>query len=369
MNALVYSENEFGQIDGKVANGLARHSEKYNILGILDSTKAGLDAGEYLDGIKNGIPVFRDLDYAIEKLGFVPQYFIYGIAPLESFLDNQQRKMILAAMKKGMDIVNGLPEFLTEDEEFIEMSAKYDVRILDVRKAPPRKDLHIFTGRINDVKTPIVTVLGTDCAVGKRTTAVALVDALKEEGLKAVFIATGQTGLIQGSKYGAALDVLTSGFATGEVENAILEACENENPDIIIVEGQGALSHPAFTSTSAIIRGAMPKAIILQHPPRRKNHCDFPGAPMPTLESEIELLEVFSKSKVIAITLNHEDMTDNEVSSTIVEYEYKYELPVTDVLKHGCDKLVNELYEIFPELQKNPEELQKIPDLICLPQE
>ena len=85
-----------------------------------------------------------------------------------------------------------------------------------------RKDLHIFSGQINKVKTPVITVFGTDCAVGKRTTTVNLVDALKQEGLKAAFIATGQTGILQGSKYGVAIDVLTSGFATGEVENAII---------------------------------------------------------------------------------------------------------------------------------------------------
>ena len=125
------------------------------------------------------------------------------------------------------------------------------------------------------------------------------------------------------------------------------DAYEKENPDIIVVEGQGALSHPAFTSSSAILRGAMPDAIILQHPPKRKNHCDYSSIPMPTLESEIELIEVFSKSKVIAITINHEDMTDEEVEKTIVEYEYKYELPTTDVLKHGCDKLVDRLYSRY----------------------
>ena len=92
MKALVYSENEFGKIDGKVANGLARHSEKYNILGIIDSTKAGLDAGEYLDGKKNGIPVFSSIDDAIDKLSYVPEYFIYGIAPLASFLDKNRER-------------------------------------------------------------------------------------------------------------------------------------------------------------------------------------------------------------------------------------------------------------------------------------
>jgi uncharacterized NAD-dependent epimerase/dehydratase family protein len=353
VNALVYSENELGKIDGKVANGLVRHSEKYQIDGVVDSTKAGLDAGEYLDGIKNGVQVYSTMEDAFENLNYVPEYFIYGIAPLASFLDKEQREIILAAMKKGMHIVNGLPEFLTEDEEFIQKASEYGVQIYDIRKAPPRKDLHNFSGRINEVSTPVITVLGTDCAVGKRTTAVNLVEALKQEGLNVAFIATGQTGLLQGSKYGIAVDVLSSGFATGEVENAIINAYEKESPDIIVVEGQGALSHPAYTSSSAIVRGAMPDAIILQHPPRRINHCDYPNIPMPTLESEIELIEAFSKSKVIAITLNHEDMTDDEVKNTIVEYEYKYELPTTDILKNGSDKLVETLFEEFPELQKS----------------
>lgn len=350
MTALVYSENELGKIDGKVANGLVRHSGKYNIVGVVDSSKKGLDAGEYLDGTKNGIPVFGSIDDAIESLDEIPEYFIYGIAPLESFLSKDERNAIIRAMKMGMHIVNGLPEFLSDDKEFVQNATKYGVEITDIRKPPARKDLHIFTGRINDIKTPVITVFGTDCAVGKRTTAVKLVEALKLEGINAVFISTGQTGLLQGSKYGIAIDVLSSGFSTGEVENAILQAVANENPDIIVVEGQGALSHPAFTSSCAIARGAKPDAFILQHPPKRINHCDYPAIPMPSLDSEIKLIESFSKSKVIAITINHEDMTDEDVDQTVLAYEDKYKLPVTDVLKHGSDKLVRKLFKVFPEL-------------------
>jgi uncharacterized NAD-dependent epimerase/dehydratase family protein len=362
VNAIVYSENEFGKIDGKVANGLARYSGKYKILGIIDSTKAGLDAGEYLDGTKNGIPIFRNMDDAIEILKLIPDYFIYGIAPLASYLDKEQRQVIFDAMKMGMNIVNGLPEFFTEDEEFVQKARQFGVKIYDIRKSPLRKYLHNFTGSINNVKCPVVTIAGTDCAVGKRTTSVKLVEALTKAGLKAVFIATGQTGILQGAAYGVAVDVLSSGFATGEVENAVVNAYETEQPDIIVVEGQGALSHPAFTSSSAILRGAMPDAIILQHPPKRINHCDYPLIPMPTLKSEIELLESFSKSRVIALTINHEDMTDEAVEKTILEYEFKYELPTTDVLIFGCDKIVEELFTIFPKLKQSAK-------LKCLPQE
>ncbi|MCF6271151.1 MAG: DUF1611 domain-containing protein [Melioribacteraceae bacterium] len=350
--ALVHCENEFGKIDGKVANGLVRYSERYEIVGIIDSTKAGLDAGEYLDGIKNNIPIFKSIDDALNSLDYTPKNFIYGIAPLTPFLNEEQREIIVSAIKYKMNIINGLPEYFTEDDEFVQKANEYGVRIYDIRKAPPRNKLHIFSGRILEIRTPVILVAGTDCAVGKRTTARLLVESLKKQGVKTIFITTGQTGLLQGAKYGIALDVLTSGFATGEVENAIVNAVAAEQPDIIIVEGQGALSHPAFTSSSAILRGALPNAIIIQHPPKRKNHCDYPKLPMPTLESEIKLNELFSKSKVIAITLNHEDMTDYELENMIVEYESKYKLPTTDVLKYGCDKIIKKIYEVFPGIQK-----------------
>jgi uncharacterized NAD-dependent epimerase/dehydratase family protein len=257
-------------------------------------------------------------------------------------------------MKSGMNFVNGLPEFFTDDEEFIRKAIEYRVHIYDLRKSPPRKDLHNFSGRIHDVKTPVIAVLGTDCAVGKRTTAVKLVAALKEAGLNPAFIATGQTGLLQGAKYGIAVDVLTSGFATGEIEHAIINADAKDHPDIIIVEGQGALSHPAYSSSSAILRGAVPDAIIIQHPPHRKNHVDYPDLPMSTLDYEIELVELFSGSKVIAITINHEDMTDIELDEVISEYELKYARPTTDVLKYGSQKLLDTIFKIFPAISKDP---------------
>lgn len=350
--ALIFSENEFGKIDGKVANGLIRYSERYEIVGVIDSTKAGLDAGECLDGIKKGIPIFSSIDDALEKLNYIPKYFIYGIAPLSPFLDKEQRQIIKTAMEKGMDIVNGLPEFFTDDKEFMQKASECNVKIFDFRKPPKRKDLHLFSGQIFENKTPVIVIAGTDCAVGKMTTARILVEALKKENINAVFIATGQAGLLQGAKYGIALDVLTSGFTTGEVEKAIIDAVNAEHPDIIIVEGQGGLSHPAFNSSIAIVKGANPSAIIIQHPPKRKNRCDFPTIPMPSLEYEIKLNELLSKTKVIAITINDEDMTDTELKNTIAEYEDRYKLPTTNVLKYGCDKIIEKIGEVFPEILK-----------------
>jgi uncharacterized NAD-dependent epimerase/dehydratase family protein len=349
--AIVYCEGKLGTMDGKTANGLIRCSRKYEIVGVIDSTKAGMDTGEYLEGKRNGIPVFANLEHALKDLPRVPDQFIYGIAPSTGVLKNDERNIVLKAMEHGMNIVNTLHEFFLDDEEFVDQSKKYGVSIQDIRKPLPKKDLHLFSGRILNIETPIVAVLGTDSAVGKRTTSVLLEDALIEEGLNVAFVATGQTGIIQGAKYGVAIDAIPSQFMTGEIENQIMNAYENEHPDIIIVEGQGALSHPAYISSCGIIRGARPSAIVVQHPPKRKHLGDFEFMEMPTIQSEIELIETFSKSKVIAVTINHENMSDQEVHDTVTEYEKQLKLPTSDVLKDGCDKLISSIYDTFPLLK------------------
>jgi uncharacterized NAD-dependent epimerase/dehydratase family protein len=255
-------------------------------------------------------------------------------------------------MEHGMNIVNPLQQFFTDDEDFIKSAAENNVQMLDIRKPPEKKDMGIFSGQIFNVPTPIVAVLGTDGAIGKRTTSVLLVKALTDRGFNAVFVATGQTGLIQGAKYGVAIDAIPFQFMIGEIEKEVVKAYENEHPDIIVIEGQGAISHPAYISSCGIIRGARPGAIIVQHAPKRENLGDFPFMKMPKLEDEIELIEMFSKSQVIAITINHENMSDEEVDAAVVQYEQQFKLPATDVLKHGCDKLIASLVKRYPQLSE-----------------
>ena len=267
--AVVYCEANFGALDGKTANGLVRHSERYQILAIIDSEKSGLDAGEVLDGTSNGIPICSDLADSIAYTGIVPDYFIYGIAPSSGILTPLERGLVLEAISSGIHIVSGLHEFLGDDPEFVAASASSNVTIRDVRKPRAKKDLRLFNGRIAEVTCPVIAVLGTDCAIGKRTTATILTNALNLRGLSAVMIGTGQTGLIQGARYGVGLDAVPSQFCTGELEATIVEAFEFEQPDVIVIEGQGSLSHPAFSTTSMILRGSCPDGVVLQHAPKR----------------------------------------------------------------------------------------------------
>ncbi len=350
--ALVYCEREFGLVDGKTAAGLVRHSETYTIVGIIDSLTAGQDAGEVLDDRKNNIPIFADLAAALSHLAVIPDCYIYGKAPIDAYISLDERSLILEAMDQGMDIINGLHQFFSEDQEFARRAATRNVQIKDIRKPPQLKDSHVFTGQISRVNIPVIAVLGTDCACGKMTTAVELNNALNRLGVKSIMVATGQTSLMQGAKYGASIDALVAQFAIGEIEHAVLQAFDHENPDIILVEGQSAVSHPAFMSSIGILKGSLPDGVILQHPPARKFRCDFPNLPMPTIESEIQLIESISKSQVVAITLSHENLSDEDIPPIIADYETRLQLPTTDVLKDGCDKLIQSLCDRFPTLKQ-----------------
>lgn len=346
--AIVYCEGHFGGIDGKTANGLVRHSEKYEIISVIDSQKSGEDAGEILDGVPNGIPVYNSLGESLAKSGRVPDHFIFGIAPASGRLSADERRLLLRAIGYGMNIVNGLHEFLNDDPEFVAAATEAGVVIRDVRRPRDKKDLRVFSGDISKVTCPRIAVLGTDCAIGKRTTATILATALNKRGIKAVMIGTGQTGLIQGARYGLALDAVPSQFCAGELEGKLIEAFENEAPDVILIEGQGSLSHPAYSTSSFIIRGSCPQGVMLQHAPGRVNRCDFDNMPMPTAASEIKLIETFAKTKVIGVTINHENMADDEVSEVITRYEEELAIPVTDALTRSPERLVEMVLSAFP---------------------
>jgi len=350
VTAIVYCEANFGAIDGKTANGLVRHSERYKILSVIDSEKAGLDSGTVLDGEPNGIPICRNLAESLEKAATVPDYFIFGMAPSSGMLSLYERGLVLEAISRGMNIVNGLHEFLGDDPVFKAACVVSNVEILDVRKPRDKKDLHIFTGDISRVTCPVIAVLGTDCAIGKRTTATVLSQALNDRGMKTVMVGTGQTGLIQGARYGVALDAIPSQFCAGELEATIINAFMVESPDVILVEGQGALSHPAFSTSSFILRGACPDGVVLQHAPKREHRCDFPLMKMPTPATEISLIEAFAETTVIGVTINHENMSDAEVSSAILRYQNELGIPTTDALSRSPERLVDMVLGAFPKL-------------------
>jgi len=350
--AIIYCEANFGKVDGKTANGLVRHSQNYRVLSVIDSQQAGLDSGVVLGGEVNEIPIVSNLGEAFAIADETPDYFIFGLAPSSGMLSESEKNIILEAMALKMNIVNGLHEFFNDDPQLVAASKVNNVDILDVRRPKDKKDLQAFSGKIHDVKCPRIAIMGTDCAIGKRTTATMLTNTLYDHGLNVVMIATGQTGIIQGAPYGVALDAVPSQFCAGELEAIIVKAYESEKPDLIIIEGQGALSHPAFSTSAFILRGSCPTGVILQHAPNRLCRSDFPQMSMPSIASEIDLIEMFADTPVIGLTLNHEEMSSDEILSKIQEYSTEFCIPVTDVLSQPREHILQMVLSAFPHLEE-----------------
>lgn len=347
--AVVYCEQQFTRIDGKTANGLVRASERYRIVSVIDSSLAGQDAGTALGEAAAGIPIVPDLATALASPDR-PDLFIFGLAPLSGLMSGSDRATVLEAVAAGLDVVSGLHEFLADDPEIASAAAKAGVALQDVRRPRPTKDLRMFDGAIADVDCVRIAILGTDGAIGKRTTATVLTKALNDAGIHAVMVGTGQTGIMQGARYAVALDAIPTQFAVGELEGAVVEAFEQERPDVIVIEGQGALSHPAYLSSTIVLRASRPQGVILQHAPARAMLSDYPQVPMPTPASEIALIEMFGRTKVIGVTINHENMGRDGLPSVCAGYTESLGVPATDALWCDPSELVSMVVKAFPTL-------------------
>ncbi|GAA6162546.1 DUF1611 domain-containing protein [Pelagimonas sp. KU-00592-HH] len=352
--AVLYCEGNFGQIDGKTANGLVRHSQAYRVLSVIDSETEGRDSGLVLDDTCNQIPIVENLEAAVIREVKIPDTLIYGMAPSTGKMSPADREVVLDAIALGMNIVSGLHEYLGDDAEISNAAGRANVTIRDTRKPRPSKDMRLFDGSVSEVKAIRIAVLGTDCAIGKRTTATILARELNTRGIKTVLVGTGQTGLMQGAKYGIAMDTVPPQFCCGELEREIVAASHGEDPDVILIEGQGALSHPAFCTSAFILRGSQPHGVVLQHAPKRAHRCDFPTMPMPETKSEIALIEAFADTRVIGITLNHEAMTGTEVERAIDSLSQDLGIPVTDALTRPEVHLGDMVLAAFPQLRSVP---------------
>ncbi len=340
--AIVYCEGAFGTLNGKTAHGLVRRTERYEVLSVVDSRRAGHDAGELLDSRSRGIPVMPNLEEAVKaarESGTPATHLVIGLAPEGGRLPPHGRRDVAAAIRLGLNVDSGLHDFLSDDPELAALAREHGVTLRDVRKPPPRESLHFFSGRIEEVGSARVAVLGTDSAVGKRTTAWLLVDALRAAGRSAVLVGTGQTAWMQGARYGVMLDSLVNDFVTGEIEHAVVRAWETECPDVIVLEGQGSLMNPAYPGGYEILAAARPHAIVLQHAPRRREYDGFPGYPIHPLETQIQALELISGRPVVGIAVNHEGMSPEEVPAACEEITRKTGLPAFDVLLQGAEEL------------------------------
>lgn len=339
--ALVYCDGAFNTPEGKTAHGLVRFTERYEVVGVIDHKYAGQDAGLVLDGKKNGIPIYKDLKEALWKLGTEnePVSLVIGLAPDGGRLPPVAKITIKDALERGMNVDSGLHDFLYKDEGLMAIAKANHCRVRDVRRTPDRDELHFFTGKIEQVDCLKIALLGTDSAIGKRTTSWILVHAFRKAGLKAEMAGTGQTAWMQGAKYSMIMDSCINDFVSGEIEHAVYEAWKNESPDLIVIEGQGSLMNPAYPGGFEILAAGRPDYVILQHAPKRVEYDGFPGYKLHPIKEQINAIEIISGKKVIAITVNHEEMTKEEILPACKKITEETGLPAFDVLEHGGDQL------------------------------
>ena len=295
-----------------------------------------------LDGTPADIPVVPDLATALERAPERPGWFVVGLAPDGGRLPPEGRAAVLEAIDHGLNVACGLHDFLSEDPELAEAARMAGVVLRDVRRPPHRSELHFFTGAIEEVAALIVALLGTDSAVGKRTTAWLLVQELERRGRRAQLVGTGQTAWLQGAKHGVVMDSLVNDFVAGELEHAVVSAWrEPERPEVIVVEGQGSLMNPAYPGGMELIAATRPDLILVQHAPARRDYDGFPGYPLHPIELQIQALELLSGKPVVALCVNHEELAGPEIDAACAELERRTGLPATDPLVHGAGRLVD----------------------------
>lgn len=325
--AIVATNGQLSKLYGKTAHGLIRGSNRYQVLGVIDPLDAGKDAGEVVDGKYRNIPVFESVRDALENLSAPPRYYVLGFAAPGGGLPAECRLEIEDAIRAGLSVVSGMHHFISDDPEFSELAARHRVELIDVRKIGGNG--HFWSGEILRVAVPRIAVLGMDCGIGKRTTARLVTEACNSRGIRAEMITTGQTGWMQGIEYGFVLDSVLNDFVCGELEHAIIRAVDERHPDLILVEGQSSLRHPAGPCGSELIVSAGCNAVILQHAPGRMFFEGYErlGCRIPPVSEEIQLIRLLG-AQVLAVTLNEERISKDGLYRERARLEKELGLPV-----------------------------------------
>jgi uncharacterized NAD-dependent epimerase/dehydratase family protein len=337
--AIVITGGYLSSSNAKTAHGLIRGTDRFEILGFIDEKSAGKDAGEVLDGKTRNIPVYGTINDFLQS-GRKAKYCVIGVATKGGIIPDSLRVLLKEALENGFNLVNGLHEYIIDIPELADLAKERGLEIIDVRKPKKATELHFWSGKIKDVKCPKIAVLGTDCALGKRTTTRFLVESMRKAGVKAEMVYTGQTGWMQGAKYGFVFDSTLNDFISGEMEHAVVTCYKEAKPDIIFIEGQSALRNPSGPAGAEWIVSADADAVVLQHNPARKQYKDMEFYPafLPQLADEIALIKMYG-APTIAITLNTARMSEQDARKAAKAYEKELNVPVVLPLEDGVDSL------------------------------
>jgi uncharacterized NAD-dependent epimerase/dehydratase family protein len=338
---IILTEGHTEPTTGKTASCILRYRPE-EVVALLDSTQAGRTAHELL-GVGGATPIVGRLEEAPDA-----NTLMVGIAPSGGRIPPAWRAVILDAAARGMDIVSGLHEFISDDPAFVEAARKSGARITDVRKNDERDVAHRKNIREECLR---IHTVGQDCSIGKMLVAVELTNALKREGRDAKFIATGQTGImVEGD--GVPIDRVIADFVAGAIEKQVLK---NQHHEILVVEGQGSISHPKYSAvTLGLLHGCAPHGMIMCYEAGRTHVHGMEYVPLQPVDKLIEVYEtmanLISPSKVIGIAVNTRKLNAEQAAAERDRARKEFGLPVCDVVRDGPDELVEAIAAMKPAL-------------------
>jgi uncharacterized NAD-dependent epimerase/dehydratase family protein len=344
---VILTDGRTNPVNAKTAACVVRYKPE-EVVALLDPTQAGKTAGELL-GVGGAIPIVATLAEAPGA-----NTLLIGIAPSGGKLPPAWRKILLEAIDRGMNLVSGLHDFLSNDPEISAAAAKHGVEIYDVRKNNERDVSNRLNLREDCLR---IHTIGQDCSVGKMLASVELAIALKARGYDAKFVATGQTGImIEGD--GCPVDCVVSDFVNGAVEKLVLK---NQHHDILLVEGQGSLSHPRYSAvTLGLLHGCVPHGMILVYEAGRPHVLGMDYIQLPSLKKIVEANEMMASfampAKVIGVAMNSRLLKPDEAEAERERVRRELGVPVCDVIRHGPGDLVDAILalrqRLFPHLAK-----------------
>ena len=347
--AVVLANGHFADNFAKTAHGLVRGSRRFEVVGVVDPACAGADAGELLDGRRRSIPISASLPDAVARAAKPPRVCVIGVATEGGVLPGALREELLHAADLGLQIVNGLHQLLADDAELVARCRASGAQIVDIRHPRRFSELAFWSGKIRELAIPRIALLGTDCALGKRTTAGLLLEALRARGVSADLVFTGQTGWLQGYEHGFIFDATPNDFISGELERAVLECAAAEQPDVILLEGQSALRNPSGPCGAEFLLSAGARHVVLMHAPAREifeGSEELPGGgwPIPPLSDELELIRLYG-AETLAIAINAEGLDAQAIARHRAAIERETGLPTCLPLGESLDALVDRIGE------------------------
>jgi uncharacterized NAD-dependent epimerase/dehydratase family protein len=303
------------------------------VIAVIDQKEAGKTAAD-LFKIGGAVPVVASLD-SIPNCDAI----YLGIATPGGRLPENWRPLIKQALTKKIDVVSGLHDFLMDDPEYVELAARSGSKLVDVRKNNYKKTAKCHTFRPECIR---VHSVGNDCSIGKMVTTLEVQIELQRRGHSAKFIATGQTGIMITGE-GAPIDCVVSDFVNGAVEELVAEA---EQHDFVLIEGQGSISHPAFSGvTAGLLHGGAPQGLLFCYEAGRTHVKGLKDVPIVPMKQQMAAVEAMANlrfpSRIIGISINTRNLSEQDSLREVAEAEARYGLPACDVYRHGATKIAD----------------------------